>query len=127
MSASGSASHEAGDRFVAIKQLAMVLVPTVLWFAPLGLFFPLAQHGLAITVLMVLGWIVEVTEYAIFGLIGCFLFWSLGLVKIDVAFGGFADATTWFIVAALLFGALATNTGIAARLATAVMRRVKPT
>lgn len=126
MSASGSASHEAGDRFVAIKQLAMVLVPTVLWFAPLGP-FPLAQHWLAITVFMVLGWIVEVTEYAIFGLIGCFLFWSLGLVKIDVAFGGFADATTWFIVAALLFGALATNTGIAARLATAVMRRVKPT
>ena len=126
MSVSTLPAPETADRFAAIKQAAVVLVPTALWFAPLGL-APLAQHGLAITVFMVLGWIVEVTEYAIVGLIGCFLFWALGLVKMDVAFGGFADSTTWFIFAALLFGTLATNTGIAARLANAVMRRVKPT
>ncbi len=116
----------AGADLAWLKQLFVVVVPVALWFAPLGL-APLAQHGLAITVFMVLGWIVEVTEYAIVGLIGCFLFWALGLVKIDVAFGGFSDATTWFIFAALLFGTLATNTGIAARIANAVMRRVRPT
>ena len=66
------------------------------------------------------------TDYAIVGLVGCFLFWALGVVNIDVAFGGFANATAWFIFAALLFGTLATNTGIAARLANAVMRRTSP-
>lgn len=109
-----------------LGQLATVIVPVVVWFAPLGL-EPRAQHGLAITVLMVIGWITEVTEYAITGLIGCFLYWALGIVPIEVAFGGFANSTSWFIFAALLFGTLAMNTGIAARLANAVMRRTSPT
>jgi anion transporter len=126
MSASVVAAPVAEDRFAWLKQAVVVIVPVALWFAPLGL-APLAQQGLAITVFMVLGWIVEVTDYAIVGLIGCFLFWALGVAKIEVAFSGFADATTWFIFAAVLFGTLATNTGIAARLANAVMRRVKPT
>ena len=46
------------------QQALTVLLPIIVWFAPLGL-APLAQHGLAITVFMVVGWIVEVTEYAI--------------------------------------------------------------
>ena len=112
-----------GARFAWARQAGTVLVPIALWFAPLGLAAP-AQHGLAITVFMVLGWITEVTDYAVTGLIGCFLFWALKIVPVNVAFSGFADSTAWFIFAALLIGVLATNTGIAARLANAVMRRV---
>ena len=113
----------AGDLIGWARQAATVIVPTALWFAPLGL-APAAQHGLAITAFMVIGWILEVADYAITGLVGCFLFWALHVAGMDVAFGGFADQTAWFIFAALLLGTLATNTGIAARLANAVMRRV---
>ena len=105
------------------RQAVTVLVPAALWFAPLGLAVP-AQHGLAITAFMVLGWITEVMDYAITGLVGCFLFWALGVVRIDVAFSGFADQTAWFIFAALLIGVVSMNTGLAARMANAVMRRV---
>ena len=107
------------------RQAVAVLVPVTIWFAPIGL--PAAtQHGLSIMAFMVIGWIVEVMDYAITGLIGCFLFWALGVVKVDLAFSGFADSTAWFIFAALLLGTLSTKTGLAARLANFVMRRVGP-
>ena len=122
--AEGVEHAAAGREWVAwARQLATIAVPLALWFAPLGL--PAAtQHGLAITAFMVVGWILEVTDYAITGLVGCFLFWALNVTKIDVAFSGFADSTSWFIFAALLLGTLSTKTGLAARLANAVMRRV---
>lgn len=106
-----------------VRQAVTVLVPVALWFAPLGLPLP-AQHALAIMAFMVIGWIVEVTEYAVTGLIGCFLFWALGVARPDLAFSGFADSTSWFIFAALLLGTLSIKTGLAARLAHGVMRRV---
>ena len=116
--------HAAGREWVAwARQLVTVLVPLAIWFAPLGLPM-LTQRGLAITAFMVVGWITEAADYAIVGLIGCFLFWALNVVRIDVAFSGFADSTSWFIFAALLLGTLSTKTGLAARLANGVMRRV---
>jgi sodium-dependent dicarboxylate transporter 2/3/5 len=107
------------------RQAVTVLVPVTIWFVPVGL-PPAMQHGLSIMAFMVIGWIVEVMDYAITGLIGCFLFWALGIVKIDLAFSGFADSTAWFIFAAMLLGTLSTKTGLAARLANFVMRRVGP-
>lgn len=114
---------ETQNRYAWLRQAVTVLVPIAIWFAPLDL-APQTQHGLAIMAFMVIGWIVEVTEYAITGLVGCFLFWALGVAKIDVAFSGFADSTSWFIFAALLLGTMSSKTGIAARIANAVMRRV---
>jgi len=87
-----TAAAPTGARCDWARQLAILAVPLAVWFAPLGL-APLAQHGLAITVFMVLGWILEVTDYAITGLIGCFLFWALGVVPIETAFSGFSNAT----------------------------------
>lgn len=46
------------------------------------------------------------------------------MAPINVAFSGFADSTAWFIFAALLLGTLSTKTGLAARLANAMMCRV---
>ncbi len=103
-----------------------VAVPLVIWFSPLGL-QPQTQHGLAIVSFMVLAWITQVMEFAIAGLIGCFLFWALGVVRFNVAFSGFSNDTPWFLFAALLLGRIAGKSGIARRLAYSVMLRVGTT
>ncbi len=100
-----------------------VLVPVALWFAPLQL-DARVQHALAITSFMVVAWITEALDHALTGMIGCFLFWALGVVKIDVAFSGFADDTAWFLFGAMLFGGMASKSGLARRLAYLVMLRV---
>jgi anion transporter len=108
---------------VFIGRILTVLVPVALWFAPLKL-DPLVQHALAITSFMIVAWITEVLDHALTGMIGCYLFWALKVVKIDVAFSGFADDTAWFLFGAVLFGTMATKSGLARRLAYLVMLRV---
>jgi anion transporter len=100
-----------------------VIFPIVIWFAPLNL-DPTVKHALAIASFMIIAWITEALAHALTGLIGCFLFWALRVVKFDVAFGGFADETPWFLFGAILFGMMATKSGLARRLAYLVMLRV---
>ena len=100
-----------------------VVAPVALWFAPLGM-EPRVQHALAITSFMIVAWITEALDHALTGMIGCYLFWALGVVKIDVAFSGFADDTAWFLFGAVLFGTMATKSGLARRLAYLVMLRI---
>ena len=73
---------------------------------------------------MIAGWITESLPYALTGLIGCYLFWALGIAKFSVAFGGFATETPWFCFGALLFGMMATKSGLATRLAYLVLATV---
>src|SRR6202521_4147875 len=98
-------------------------VPTAVWFAPLSL-GPTATHALAISSFMVIAWITEAFPYAISGLIGCFLFWQLKVVRFETAFSGFADQTPWFLFCVSLIGMMATKSGLARRLAYLVLRRV---
>ena len=100
-----------------------ILVPAAFWFVPLQL-EPQVQHALAITSFMIVAWITEALDHALTGLIGCYLFWALGVVNIGVAFSGFADDTPWFLFGAVLFGTMATKSGLARRLAYLVMLRV---
>ena len=104
-------------------QVLCIIVPVAIWFAPLGL-APQVQHGFAILAFMVIAWITEATEFALAGFIGCFLFWALGVVKFDVAFSGFADATAWFLFAAMLIGLVASKSGLARRIAFTIMKHV---
>jgi solute carrier family 13 (sodium-dependent dicarboxylate transporter), member 2/3/5 len=106
-----------------IGRVLCVVVPITIWFAPLNL-DPTVKHALAITSFMIISWITEAMAHALTGLVGCFLFWALKVVRFDVAFGGFADETPWFLFGAILFGMMATKTGLARRLAYMVMRRV---
>src|SRR5437660_6026722 len=108
---------------VLAGRILCVVVPIVLWFAPLNL-DPTTKHALAIASFMIIAWITEALAHALTGLIGCFLFWALRVVKFDVAFGGFADETPWFLFGAILFGMMATKSGLARRLAYLVMLRV---
>jgi anion transporter len=111
---------------VNIGRALCVAVPLILWFAPFDL-DARTKHTLAIACFMLLAWITEAVESALAGFIGCYLFWALGVVPFAVAFNGFATDTPWFLFGASLFGAMATKTGLARRIAFAVMQRVGKT
>ena len=100
----------------AWKVLPTVLLPVALWFSPLQL-EPKAQHAIAISLFMILAWATEVLDHGLTGLIGCYLFWALGVARFDVAFSGFANDTPWFLMGAILFGTMASKSGLARRLA----------
>jgi anion transporter len=100
-----------------------VLVPLAIWFIPMQL-EPRAKHAVAITLGVVIAWITQALDHALAGLMGCYLYWALGVVKFETAFYGFSNSTPWFLFGALLFGVMATKSGLARRLAYMVMRRV---
>lgn len=121
-----SPAQEQSTRRVWIGRIVAVTIPAALWFGP----FPLearAQHALAISTFMILAWITETLDHGLTGLIGCYLFWALGVAKFDVAFSGFADDTPWFLFGAILFGTMASKSGLARRLAYLVVQRVGTT
>jgi solute carrier family 13 (sodium-dependent dicarboxylate transporter), member 2/3/5 len=111
-----------GSRVVGIGRVLCVLVPTSVWIAPIGL-DPTSQHAVAITAFMILAWITQAMDFTLAGLIGCFLFWALGVANFNLAFSGFANDTAWFLFAALLIGVIATRSGVARRVAYLVMLR----
>ena len=104
-------------------RILCVVVPVAFWFAPLGLARNV-QHALAITLFMIIAWITEAMDHAITGFIGCYLFWVLKVVSFSAAFSGFADDTAWFLWGALLFGIIATKSGLARRIAYLIMLKV---
>jgi sodium-dependent dicarboxylate transporter 2/3/5 len=114
------------SRIPALKWIGYaltVVIPITVWFAPLN-FDPTAKHALAVSSFMIVAWITEAMPHTVAGLFGCYLFWVLKVVKFEVAFGGFADQTPWFLFGAALLGMMATKSGLARRLAYIVMRRV---
>lgn len=111
--------HEGKIVPLAIAALGAALV----WWLPVGL-EPAVQRALAITTFMILGWITHAHDHAVIGLIGCYAFWVAGVASFQTAFAGFAETTPWFLFGALLFGSMATKSGLARRLAYAVMRAI---
>src|ERR1700691_253618 len=118
--------QEKNSNFVLAGQILCVIVPLVIWFSPIDL-EPETKHGFAILAFMVIAWITQATEFALAGFIGCFLYWALGVVRFPVAFSGFANDTAWFLFSALLLGVIATQSGIARRLACIIMLRIGTT
>jgi sodium-dependent dicarboxylate transporter 2/3/5 len=106
--------------------LLVIAVPAALWFAPLPI-ETRSRHAIAICAFLIIGWITEVLDHGLTGLIGCYLFWALGVVRFDVAFSGFANDSAWFALAAMIFGILAGKSGLARRLAYRVMLRIGTT
>lgn len=110
----------------ALAWIGTIAVPLLIWFGPWGL-EPDAQHALALMAFVLLGWMTQILEPAIIGLIGIYLAWALGVVAFPVAFSGFANTTPWFLFGAMLFGSMASKSGLARRLAYTVMRRLGST
>ena len=121
--AAETALEDPNSRVVIAGQILCILVPLAVWFAPLGL-EPVTQHALAIVGFMVVAWITRAMDYALAGLVGCFLFWALRIVAFPVAFSGFANDTAWFLFGALLLGTVATRSGVARRIAYFIMLRI---
>src|SRR5438132_6248033 len=109
-----------------LRVVPAILIPIVFWFLPLNL-EPKAQHAIAITLFMILAWATEIMDHGLTGLIGCYLFWSLKVVTFDAAFSGFANDTPWFLMGAILFGTMASKSGLAKRLAYTVTIRIGTT
>jgi sodium-dependent dicarboxylate transporter 2/3/5 len=121
---SGALDVHKRSRLSTIVAVTLTLgVPLILWFAPLGV-EPHAQHALAIASFMIGAWITHSLDHGIAGIIGCYLFWMLGVVRFQSAFGGFAETTPWFLFAAIMFGLMATKSGLARRMAYWVMHAV---
>lgn len=93
------------------------------WFLPLDI-DPRAQHALAISLFMIVAWMIQVLDHGITGILGCFLFWMLGLVPFQTAFSGFAGTTAWFLFGAICFGLMAAKSGLARRIAFLILRTI---
>src|SRR5262245_18706613 len=100
-----------------------VMAAIALWYVHLPL-EPKAQQAVAIATVLITFWITEILPHAITGLLGCWLFWTLGVVPPRVALGGFSSDAPWFLLGALFIGAMATESGLAKRLAYAILSGV---
>jgi len=108
------------------QRLGMIAGPLVLaalWFIPTHQ-SPAAQHAIAVAGLMIVLWITEAVDHALAGLIGVFLFWALGVAEFERAFSGFSNETTWFLLGAILIGAMSNKSGMAQRIAATVVARI---
>jgi solute carrier family 13 (sodium-dependent dicarboxylate transporter), member 2/3/5 len=122
-SAAAHAQHQQTSTLALAGQVLCLIVPVLIWFSPLQL-EPRIKHMFAIGAFMIIAWITQAAEFALAGFIGCFLFWALGVAPFNVAFGGFANDTAWFLFGAMLIGLIADRSGLARRLAYTVMGRV---
>jgi solute carrier family 13 (sodium-dependent dicarboxylate transporter), member 2/3/5 len=111
------------DARVVVGRVLSVVGAVALWLAPLKFVDIGARHALAIGLFMIVAWITDALPHVTTGLIGCFLFWSLGVVGFGSAFSGFSTEAPWFYFGAMLFGMLATQTGLANRFAFHLMLR----
>ncbi|MGA7537975.1 MAG: SLC13 family permease [Steroidobacteraceae bacterium] len=126
VAASGSVpriQHRENSTLVLAGQILCLIVPVLIWFSPLPL-EPRIKHMFAIGAFMIIAWITQAAEFALAGFVGCFLFWALGIAPFRIAFAGFANHTAWFLFGAMLIGLVADRSGLARRLAYAVMGRV---
>lgn len=126
LTAPATAARPAVVSKAAVSRVLTIAIPVAFWFAPLGL-NPKIQHVIAVTLFMIVAWITHAMDHALAGLAGCFLFWALKLVTFGVAFGGFSEPTPWFLFGAMLFGMMASKTGLARRIAYLVMLRIGST
>ena len=105
---------------------ALLLGPVVgllLWVLPLGL-EPVVQKTFALFLFMIIYWVMGPVDHAVTAMIGCYLFWALGIVEFSVAFGGFASTTPWYLFGGLLIGEAAARTGLAKRLGYNVLQLI---
>jgi anion transporter len=111
------------DLLQAVFVAAAILIPLAIWFAPFDI--PAQAKGaLAVSAFMVIAWMTNIMEYGAAGLIGCLLFWVLGIAKIDTAFSGFVSDIPWFLFGAIMLGVAANKTGLPQRIGGFVVTRI---
>lgn len=93
-----------------------------LWYAPTHEAVA-AQRAIAIAAVMIVLFITEPVDHAIAGFAGILLFWTSGVAAPAVVFSGFAGETPWFLLGAMMMGAMASKSGLARRIACTVTAR----
>jgi sodium-dependent dicarboxylate transporter 2/3/5 len=111
------------DLRTAIILAALAAGAVAFWWLPLEI-APEAHKALAVGLFMIAAWMTQVLDHGVTGILGCFLFWMLGIAKFETAFSGFADTSAWFLFGAVCVGLMAGKSGLARRLALGVMRAV---
>jgi solute carrier family 13 (sodium-dependent dicarboxylate transporter), member 2/3/5 len=111
------------DLRTAVLLASLAAGSVAFWWLPLGI-APQAHKALAVGLFMIAVWMTQVLDHGIAGILGCFLFWTLGIARFETAFSGFADTSPWFLFGAVSFGLMAGKSGLARRLAFGVMRGV---
>ncbi len=97
-------------------------VTALLWLAPLDL-PPAAHRAVAISAGLIVAWATEALPHVAASLLGLVLIGLAGAAPWSVVASGFANEATWFLMGALVIGAAASATGIAQRLAFAMVLR----
>jgi sodium-dependent dicarboxylate transporter 2/3/5 len=113
----------ASDLRAAGMLAILVAGAAAFWLLPLDI-APQAHKALAVGLFMIAAWMTQVIDHGIAGILGCFLFWMLGIATFETAFSGFADNAPWFLFGAVCFGLMAGKSGLVRRLAFGVMRAV---
>lgn len=106
-----------------VAALAALLI---FWVVPMGLELR-AQHSIGVAAFMIILWATEVFDVGITAIIGAYLYWVLGLASPALAFSGFANDTTWFMLGALLIGAMTEKSGLGRRIGYMVVARAGKT
>lgn len=119
-----AASLQPSASLVLAGRALAVSVPFLFYALAPAEVAPNARLALAISSFAIVSWMTQALDHALTGLIACYLFWTLGVVPFGIAFHGFANTTPWFLFGAMLFGMMATKSGLARRLAYLVMRGV---
>ena len=111
------------DHWRVFKAAAAVAIPLAIWLAPLPI--DRAMHAaIAISAFLIIAWMTEVMEYAATGLLGLMLFWLFEVADTEVIFSGFVNDTSWFLIGAMLIGAMAVKSGLPQRIGNFVISRV---
>src|SRR5687767_10763673 len=111
------------DHWRVVKAAAAVAILLAIWLAPLPI--DRAMHAaIAISAFLIIAWMTELMEYAATGLIGLMLFWMFEVADTEVIFSGFVNDTSWFLIGAMLIGAMAVKSGLPQRIGNFVISRV---
>ena len=111
------------DHWRVFKAAVSVLIPLAIWLAPLPI--DRAMHtAIAISAFLIIAWMTELMEYAATGLLGLMLFWIFDVADTEVIFSGFVNDTSWFLIGAMLIGAMAVKSGLPQRIGNFVISRV---
>lgn len=84
---------------------------------------PSAQHAVALSAGLIVAWATNALPHAAAGLIALLLFGVAGVAPWPVVMSGFTNEATWFLLGALVIGAVASASGLAHRLAFSVARQ----
>jgi hypothetical protein len=103
------------ERTRVLTMVAALIPAGVVFAIPLSV-GPAEHRVLAISVFMVVAWLLEPIHPAFIGLLGCVLFWTAAGIEFDAAFHGFLTPTPWFIYGAIILGVMADDTGVTRRI-----------